>query len=100
MKSSDLVFYSTDLLFYKFAKISLNCGGSYIDSSEQIKNKKATLNPNNSYDNCFQYAIAVALNHKKLKRIHKEYQILNPLQTNMNGKKLVFCQITRTEKHF
>ena len=34
MKSSDLVFYSTDLLFYKFAKISLNCGGSYIDSSE------------------------------------------------------------------
>lgn len=34
MKSSDLVFYSTDLLFYKFAKISLNCGGSYIDSPE------------------------------------------------------------------
>ena len=49
-------------------KISLNRGGSYIDSPEWIKNKKATINPKNKKDDkCFQYALTVALNHEKIK---------------------------------
>ena len=41
MKGSNFVFDSDDLLYYKFHKISLNRGGSYIDSPDWIKNKKS-----------------------------------------------------------
>ena len=39
--------------------------GSYTDSPEWLKNKKATINPQNNDDNCFQYALTVALNYIK-----------------------------------
>ena len=32
-----------------------------------VQNKKATFNPKNCDDNCFQYALTVALNHKQIK---------------------------------
>ena len=40
MKGSEFVFDSVGLLEYKLNKISLNRGGSYIDSPEWLKNKK------------------------------------------------------------
>ena len=47
--------------------INPNCGGSYIDSPDWIKNKNATINPSNKKDNkCFQYAVTVALNHEEI----------------------------------
>ena len=67
MKGSQFVFDDVNLLYYKCHKTNPNCGGSYIDSPDQIKNKKATINPINEKDNkCFQYAITVALNHEKI----------------------------------
>ena len=45
MKESQFVFESVDLLYYSLYKISLNRGGSYIDSPEWLKNKKAMINP-------------------------------------------------------
>ena len=63
MKGSDFVFYYVHLLYYKCQRINLNCGGSYIDSSDWIKKeKKATINPVYKKHKCFQYAITVALN--------------------------------------
>ena len=50
MKGSEFVFDSTDLLHYKLHKISLNKGGSYIDSPKWLQNKKATINPGNNDD--------------------------------------------------
>ena len=44
MKSSKFVFDYVNLLFYKCRKINLNHGGSYIDSFDWIKNKKAIIN--------------------------------------------------------
>ena len=64
MKESDFVFDNVDLLLYKLHKISLNRGGSYINSPEQLKNKKATTNYKNKDDKCFQYALTVALNYQ------------------------------------
>ena len=40
MKGNEFVFDSIDLLHYKLYKISLNRGGSYIDSPEWLKKKK------------------------------------------------------------
>ena len=57
MIGSEFVFDSVDLLNYKFHKISLNRGRSYIDSPRWLKNKKATTNPKSNDDKCFQYAL-------------------------------------------
>ena len=49
-----------------------NRGGSYIDSPDWIKNKKATLNTINKNNNkFFQYAVTVALNYEKSRGILK-----------------------------
>ena len=38
-----------------------------------VKNKKATINPKNKKDDtCFQYALTVALNYEKNKKILKK----------------------------
>ena len=47
MKGSDFVFDYVQLLYYKCHKINPNRRESYIDSSDWIKNKKATINPIN-----------------------------------------------------
>ena len=64
VKGREFVFDSIDLLYYKLHKINLNRGGSYIDSTEWLKNKKATINPKNNDDKCFQFANTEALNHE------------------------------------
>ena len=38
MRGREYVFDSFDLLYYKLQKISLNKGGSYIDSPKWLKN--------------------------------------------------------------
>ena len=67
MRGSEFIFDSINLLCYKLHKISWNRGGSYIDSPEWLKNKKTTINPKNNDGKRFQYAVAVALNHKQIK---------------------------------
>ena len=56
MKGSQFVFESVDLLCYSLHKISLNRGGSYIDSPSWIKNKRATINPKSKDNKCFRDA--------------------------------------------
>ena len=64
---SNFVFEGVDLLSYHIHKTSLKRGNSYIKSPEWIANKKATINPKNEDNRCFQYSIIVALHHKKFK---------------------------------
>ena len=40
MKGSEFIFDSNDILYYNLNKISLNRGGSYIDTPEYIKKMK------------------------------------------------------------
>ena len=63
---SNFVFESVDLLSYHIHKTSLKRGKSYIKSPEWLINKRATINPKNKDDKCFQYSITVALNHQKI----------------------------------
>ena len=65
MRGSEFVFDYVQLLYYKCHKINPICGGSYMDSPDCIKSKKATINPINKKDNKrFHYALTVALNYK------------------------------------
>ena len=76
MRGSEFVFDSVNVLYYNLNKVSLSTGGSYIDSPEWLKHKKATINPNNNGNKCFQYALTVALNYEQIKEILKDYKKL------------------------
>ena len=55
MKDSNFVFESVDLLYYSLHKTTLRRGKSYIKSPKWIRDKRATINPQNYNDNkCFQ----------------------------------------------
>ena len=65
MRRSDLAFDYVHLLHCNCHKINPHCGGSWTDSPDMIKSKKAKTNPIHKRDNkYFQYAVAVALNHE------------------------------------
>ena len=63
---SNFVFESVDLLPYHIHKASLRRRNSYVKCSEWLINKRATINPNNKDDKCFQYSITVALNRQNI----------------------------------
>ena len=67
IKGSDFIFDSVQLMYYKCHKVNFKRGGSYIDSPEWIKKKKIKINPKNTDDKCFQYAVTAALNYDEIK---------------------------------
>ena len=67
MRGNKFVYDSVDVLYYNLNKFSLSRGGSYIDSPKWLKNKEATVNPQNKKDDrCFQYPATVALNYEQI----------------------------------
>ena len=64
MRGSDFIFDSAQLVYYKYDKVNFRHDGSYIDSADWRKNKKATLYPKDAKDKCFHYAVNVALNYE------------------------------------
>ena len=86
MKGNSYIFERINLLEYHLHKISLNRGSSYIESPKWLKNKKATINPQNTKDNnCFQYAIIAALNHQNINHNPERISNLNPIQDGGEG---------------
>ena len=67
---SDFIFESVELIDYHLQKISLKRGKSYIESSEWLINKGATINQKKKkrWYKCFPYALALALNLNKIKK--------------------------------
>ena len=61
MRGSESIFDSVDTFYYNLNKVSLSRGGSYIDSLKLLKNKKATINPENNDDNCFHCCIKLSM---------------------------------------
>ena len=68
MRGSEFEFDGVNFLYYDFNKISINRGGSYIDSPKWLKDKKSTINPKIKDHKCFQYAATLALNLDKVKK--------------------------------
>ena len=90
MKGSNFVFESVDWLYYGLHKISLNKGGSYIDSPKWLTNKGATINLENKDNECFKYAITVALNYEKIGKDAQRISKINPFINNYNWKDIEF----------
>ena len=100
MKESEFVFDGVNALYYDFNKISLSRGKSYIDSPKWIKNKKATINPVNDDDKCFQYALTVALNSQSTKGNPERVSKIKPFIDQYNWKEITFPSHSKDWKKF
>ena len=87
---SKFVFESADLLSYHIHNTSLKRGKSYIKSPEWLINKRATINPKNKDDKCFQYSITVALNHQKIKNHPERISNTEPFIDQYNWEGIKF----------
>ena len=68
-------------------------GGSYIDSSDWIKNKKATINPIDKKDNkWFQYAVTVLLNHEEIRKDPQRITNIKPFRNKYNWKQIFLSE--------
>ena len=93
IRGSEFVFDYVQLLYYKCHKINLNRGGSYIDSPDWIKNKKATINPINKKDNkCFQYALTITLNYEEIKKDPQRITKIKPFINKYNWEGINYPQ--------
>ena len=100
MRGSEFICDSVDLLYYHLQKIDLKRNRSYIDSTEWLKNKKATTNPKNNDDNCFQYALTVPLNHKQIKSHPEKISKIKPFIDQYNWKERDFPSHSKHWKKF
>ena len=88
MRGSEFIFDGVDALYYDLNKVSLSRGGSYTDSLEWLKNKKATINTINNDDKCFQYATTVALNYEQIKKDPQRMSKIKPFIDQYNWKEI------------
>ena len=100
MKGSDFEFDGVNFLYYDFNKISINRGGSYIDSPKWIKNKKSTINPKNNDHKCFQYAVTLALNLDRINSHLERISKIKPFIEQYNWKEIDFPSTSKDWKKF
>ena len=97
MRGSEFAYDSVDALYYNLIKVNLSRGALYIDSTKWLKIKKATINPKNKDDKCFQYALTVALNYEQTEKDPQRISKIKPfidqynLSQTINQLILIFC---------
>ena len=101
MRGSVLVYDSFDVLYYNLNKVSFSRGGSYIDSPKWLKNKKATINPQNKKDDkCYQYALTVALTYENIKKYPQRMLKIKPFIKQCDWKEIDFSSQGKDWKKF
>ena len=88
MRGSEFAYDSVDALYYNLNKVSLSRGRSYIDSHKWLKNKKATINPKNNDDKCFQCVLTVVLNYEQIKDHPERISKIKPFIDQYNWKEI------------
>ena len=73
ISGSEFNFENGELMSYKFNRIRLRRGGSYIKSPKWLANKRATISPKNENDNeCLRWSTTFALNYNEITK--KEFE--------------------------
>ena len=88
------------MLYYHLHKISLKRGESYIDFSEWLKNKRATINSKNKDNECFKHAITVALNHQNIGKNPQRISKIKPFIDHYEWKNINFPATLKNWKNF
>ena len=90
-KNSGLNLEGVKLMNYDINKITINRGGSYIESPTSLKSNKCTINPQNKNDNnCFQYALTVALNYEEINNHPEKLSKMRPFIYQYNWDEINF----------
>ena len=100
MRGSDFAFDGVNFFYYDFNKISINRGGSYIDSPKWLKDKKSTINQKNNDHKCFQYAVTLALNLDKINDHPERISKIKPFIEQYNWKDIDFPSTSKDWKKF
>ena len=102
MRDSKFVFESVDFLYYSLRKTNIKRnGGSYIKSPEWLRNKRATINLKNTDDNnCFEYAITIALNHQNIGNNPERISKIKPFINQYNWRDIDFPSHQKDWKKF
>ena len=100
MKESDFEFDGVNFLYYDFNKVSINRGGSYIDSPQWLKIKKSTIYPINNDYKCFQYAVTLALNLDKIRKNLQRISKIKRFIDHYNWKDIDFPATSKDWKKF
>ena len=100
MRGLDFEFDGVNFLYYDFNKISLNKGGSYIESPKWLKNKKSTINPKNNDYKCFQYAVTLALNLDNINNHPERISKIKPFIDQYNWKDIDFPATSKDWRKF
>ena len=91
VKGSEFVFDYVQLLHYKWHEINPSRCGSYIDSPDWVKNKKATINPiNKKHNTGSQYAVTVVLNYEEIKEDLQRTTKINSFMNKYNWEGIKF----------
>ena len=97
---SNFVFESVDLLSYHIHRTSLRRGKSYVKPSEWLINKRATINPKNKDNKCFQYSVTVALNHQNIENHPERISNIKPFIDQYNWEGIDFPSGIKDWKKF
>ena len=85
---------------YTVHKISLRRGRSYVKAPEWVINKRATMNPKNKDNKCFQYSITVVLNHQNIENYAEGISNIKPFINQYNWEGIDFPVGTKDWKKF
>ena len=77
-------------LYINFHRLVLTRGISYTELPQWIKIKKAVINPQNKDEECFKWAVMVALHHEEIKKDHQCISRLRAYEKQYNWKGLEF----------
>ena len=97
---SNFVFESVDLLSCHIYKTSLKRGKSYIKSPKWVVNKRATINPKNKDNKCFQCSITVALNHQNIENHPERISNIKSFINQYNWEEIDFLAGIKDWKRF
>ena len=100
VRGSEFEFDGVNFLYYDFNKTSIDRGGSYIDSPKWLKDKKSTINPKSNDDECFQYAVTLALNLDKIKKDAQRVSKIKPFIEKYNWEDIDFPSTSKDWKKF
>ena len=100
IRGTNFVPCSIDLLYCSLQKVDLERSRSYIYSLEWLENKKTTINPQNNDDNCFQYALTVALNHQHIGNNPQRIPKIKPFIDQHNWNEIDFPSLSKDWKNF
>ena len=90
MRGSEFEFGKIKHFYDRFNKTSLYRGGTYIDSPKWLKDKKSTVNPKNTDDKCFQYAVTLALHLDNIDNHPERISKIKPFINQYNWKYIDF----------